>query len=53
MGAEPRGRDLSGVHLAGEEGDEETGGAGMGSSEVTVRAPKREREKKRERAGGW
>ncbi len=67
LGAEPRGRDLSGVHRSeeggeyteeeeeeeeGKEGTEIGGGAGGGSSTDTVRGPGREENKdKLERAG--
>lgn len=58
LGAEPRERDLSGVHRSeeggenreeedeGKEGRESGGGAGGGSSTDTVRGPRREENKR-------
>lgn len=47
LGTEPRGRELSAVHLSAEEeeDEEEIGGGGIGSSTVTMREPESERER--------
>lgn len=51
LGTEPRGRELSAVHLSAgeeeeeEEDEEEMGGGGIGSSTVTMREPESERER--------